>query len=408
MIRQFFRLLLITCTVPLIFAKNAYSGENSALWFKETDIKIPGHAIAAELHNGVRIVILPTIHRNSGVSARVRVAAGVAHDFNEQLIAQVISRQVTKDTPWTGRAQLTQTTFSLDLNYEQRNTLEQSLKLIKERLKAPYRPKAKNNQPTKALDNQAGEFKDTFYVPGHTTIIVTGGEKKIEQLALLKRVFSDWSSDVKPSLEHSVNLELDQYKRQIVITDTGMSLSTLSNLQEVEDSKLQRREKLMSLLATKLLAKRIANELDPDQTQLKLTVENEILFNGELLSQIKLENLSETLDKTVLKSRVERELKEIYAQGFTLSEYHIVVQETRSQLYEHTQIGGNINYTKEQADRIVRAINQGTVYSTPSYDLDLFNFHVAHMDEIDISKTFRTIWPENLNDFVYYNSTKNQ
>ena len=108
----------------------------------------------------------------------MRVAAGVAHDFNEQLIAQVTARQVTQDTPWSGRAQLTQTTFSLDLNYEQRNTFEQSLKLIKERLIAPYRPKAKNNQPIKALDNQAGEFKDTFNVPGHKTVLVTSGEEK--------------------------------------------------------------------------------------------------------------------------------------------------------------------------------------------------------------------------------------
>lgn len=48
------------------------------------------------------------------------------------------------------------------------------------------------------------------------------------------------------------------------------------------------------------------------------------------------------------------------------------------------------------ADRMVDAIDNGSVYTTPSFELELIDFHVAHLSEIDISKEFEKIWAHKL------------
>jgi zinc protease len=116
-----------------------------------------------------------------------------------------------------------------------------------------------------------------------------------------------------------------------------------------------------------------------------------VLFDHRLLSQVRVANLEET-DKTEVKKVVQSEIKRALASGFTQTEYEMVVSQVRKQLERQTRLNDPDNYTRNQADRVVAAIDNGSVYTAPSYDLDLLNFHVAHLNEFDISKEFEHIW----------------
>lgn len=71
----------------------------------------------------------------------------------------------------------------------------------------------------------------------------------------------------------------------------------------------------------------------------------------------------------------------------------MVVSQVREQLQRKTR-RQNADYTAQQADRLIEAVNSGSVYTAPSYDLDLLNFHVAHLNELDVSKELAKIWSQ--------------
>lgn len=363
-------------SATLIFSPVVSASANSALWFEHTDIQMPTNTMVAELNNGLRFVILPTTRRSDEVSLRILIGSGTAQQTNAQdSTAKLAASSAVKSSDWKATTELEQTVFSLDLLHADANAIEASLATMQKSL---------------ATNTNGNEFKQKFYVPQNVTVIVTGGVNTRQTTKLIQRQFSGWVKGTSKQIDTANSMALGAYLEPSVSNDTGLSVSTLKILQDEQDSKLQRKEILLTTLANKMLEHRIQNALEQQHSQAKVSVENEVLFDHRLLSQIRITEMSAD-EKSTTESVVKSEIERAIAAGFTQVEYEMVVSELRDQLKSKTRLG-NDHYAADQADRLVEAISLGNVYTEPSYDLDLLNFHVAHLNEYDVSKEFEKTW----------------
>ncbi|MDN3685988.1 hypothetical protein QW180_30240 [Vibrio sinaloensis] len=149
---------------------------------------------------------------------------------------------------------------------------------------------------------------------------------------------------------------------------------------------------LKATIANKILENRLKQALADKSVDIK--VSSKVLKNVNLISQVAVisEDYAQALEAQEL---VKQELKRAKAGGFDQAEYELVVAQLRSDLEQQTRRFDD-NYTAHQADRLVDAIDEGRVYTSPSYDLELMNFHVAHLTEFDISKEFGIIWQKQM------------
>lgn len=356
-------------SASLLLSPVATASQNPSLWFNHTDIQMPANTMVAELNNGMRFVILPTTRSSNEVSIRLRIATDNA---DQPALASQTAQQSVNDTNWQAATQAQQTLFSLDLADADSKTLESNLA-----------------QLSQAVINNSDDnaFKHDYYIPQNATIVVTGGINTRQTIKLIQRQFSDWKKGTLTAGKSQP--QLDRYLANNN-KDSDYSLSSLVTLQDNQDSKLYRKEVLLSTIANKMLEHRIQQALEQQHSQAKVGVESEILFDHKLLSQIRVRDISVD-EKTQTQQLVQAEIERAIATGFKQTEYEMVVSQLRNQLQKQTRRGSD-NYAAEQADRFISAINHGQVYTDPSYDLDLLNFHVAHVNEFDVSKAFLDIW----------------
>lgn len=363
-------------SATLIFSPVVSASSNSALWFEHTDIQMPTNTMVAELNNGLRFVVLPTTRSSDEVSLRVMIGSGSAQQSNdEDSTAKLAALSSVEQSDWQATTSLEQTVFSLDLAHADAKTLEASFASIQEGL---------------VTNTKGNEFKQEFYIPQNVTVIVTGGINTRQTTKLIQRQFSGWAKGKQAFTSSGNSIALDAYLEPTELNDNGLSLSTLKTLQDEQDSKLQRKEILLTTIANKMLEHRIQNALEQHQSQAKVSIDNEVLFDHRLLSQIRITDMSAD-EKSTTENVVKSEIERAIAAGFTQVEYEMVVSELRNQLQSKTRLG-NDHYAADQADRLVEAISLGNVYTEPSYDLDLLNFHVAHLNEYDVSKEFEKTW----------------
>lgn len=411
---------LFACTV--LASPTAFAYSNSSLWYPSTDIHMPKSTTVDRLDNGLRYVVLPTTRSSDEVSIRVRVNAGVAQEYDQHPTARIVALDTIQGTDWHVSTDYQQTVFDIDFTSATNKDIEQALESIyaglTKNVKQPNTDQlvesAQNSltdiddlisqrhldtltYSLAPLDEQSlsqtpletvKEFKQTYFTPSQVSIVVVGGIKKKSAIKAIERQFSQWRTTTQAQFVRSApQLELISKVEET----SPITISALSTFSDEEDSKLHRKELLMTTLANKMLEQRIQAALSQQHVQAQVDVDNQVLFDHRLLSQVRVANLEET-DKVEVKKVVQSEIKRALASGFTQTEYEMVVSQVRKQLERQTRLQDPDNYTRNQADRVVAAIDSGSVYTAPSYDLDLLNFHVAHLNEFDISKEFEHIW----------------
>ncbi|WP_235801301.1 insulinase family protein [Vibrio orientalis] len=413
---------LFACTA--LVSSTVFASSNPSLWYPSTDIHMPKSTTVDRLDNGLRYVVLPTTRSSDEVSIRVRVNAGVAQENNQFPTARIVALDTIQNTDWHVSTDYQQTVFDIDFASATNTDIEKALEALyvglTQEVKQPNADQLLESaqgslndidelisqrhldtltHALAPLDDQSlsqtplesvKEFKQTYFTPNQVSIVVVGGIKKKSAIKAIERQFSSWRTVAQEQSVHSTpQLELISDVAQT----SPVTISSLSTVNDEEDSKLHRKELLMTTLANKMLEQRIQKALSEQHLQAQVDVDNQVLFDHRLLSQVRVVNLEET-DKTEVKKVVKSEIKRALASGFTQTEYEMVVSQVRQQLERQTRLNDPDNYTRNQADRVVAAIDSGSVYTAPSYDLDLLNFHVAHLNEFDISKEFEHIWSD--------------
>lgn len=417
-------LLTAVVSATLLFIPASFAYDRSSAWYENTDISMPSNVTVAGLDNGLRYVILPTSRSSDEVSIRVRIGSGVNQEPQLQPIARALAINTVASTDWLAITDSNQTVFSIDFPHADLSQIEQSMIGIKngltnqsitldskellERAQSVLtdNSQAANNLPTTkkttlAFDVHSADnldiealngYQNSYYQPNNISVVITGGVKSRDIIQLITKQFASWQPtlDIQPiNLAEKANTMTES---QASIADDSLALLTIKPLGSAADSKQQRKDMLTALLANKLIEQRITKALAQEQSTASVNVYNERLFNQQLVSQIRITGLA-TDELENAQQLVKAEIRRAVSAGFTQTEYEVVVSKVREQLQGKTRLNNSL-YTSEQADRIVTAIDQGVVYTDPSYDLDLLNFHVAHLNEFDISNVFEEIWAE--------------
>lgn len=415
-------------SASLMFSPIASATSNSPLWFEHTDIQLPARTSVAQLENGLRYIILPTTKTSDEVSIRVRVGSGVAQEPADYPLARIAALNSISGTDWLATSGYQQTVFSLDLAHGTDADIGRALDLIRSGLTTQIQTSqvsellvegqssltdidqviaAKQLQPLavdqhwSALDaetladtplSSVHDFQAQQYVPQNITVVIAGAVSPRSAANLIDKSFADWKANKNASTHSLAAFAATPVAAQSVANDSSVSISSLKSVHNQTDSKALRKDMLIATLANKLLEQRIETALQQQHSLAKVVVDNQLVFNHKLLSQIRLTDL-DVNERSNAQQIVQSEIKRAIAGGFTQTEYEMVVSQVREQLQRQTRLQ-NADYTAQQADRLIEAVNSGSVYTAPSYDLDLLNFHVAHLNELDVSKELAKIWSQ--------------
>ena len=415
-------------SASLMFSPIASATSNSPLWFEHTDIQLPARTSVAQLENGLRYIILPTTKTSDEVSIRVRVGSGVAQEPADYPLARIAALNSISGTDWLATSGYQQTVFSLDLAHGTDADIGRALDLIRSGLTTQIQTSqvsellvegqssltdidqviaAKQLQPLavdqhwSALDaetladtplSSVHDFQAQQYVPQNITVVIAGAVSPRSAANLIDKSFADWKANKNASTHSLAAFAATPVAAQSVANDSSVSISSLKSVHNQTDSKALRKDMLIATLANKLLEQRIVTALQQQHSLAKVVVDNQFVFNHKLLSQIRLTDL-DVNERSNAQQIVQSEIKRAIAGGFTQTEYEMVVSQVREQLQRQTRLQ-NADYTAQQADRLIEAVNSGSVYTAPSYDLDLLNFHVAHLNELDVSKELAKIWSQ--------------
>nr|WP_275658785.1 insulinase family protein [Vibrio brasiliensis] len=370
---------------------------------------------------------MPTTKSTDEVSIRVRVGSGVAQEPSEQPLARIAALNTVTETNWLATSGYQQTVFSLDLDQGTDSDVSESLATIRHGLTktlqqsqaqallndtfpaltdieqlietkqvqplvanqewAPLNEQSLVNTPAESVN----QFQAEHYVPQNITLVMTGNIPPRVAARLIENNFSDWKSNTTVA-SHSLTELAIEPATTTVSSDSSLAISSLKNVRNLPDSKSLRKDMLVATLANKMLEQRIETALEQQHSQAKVAVDSQLVFNHKMLSQVRLTELAAN-EKENVEKVVQTEIQRAIAGGFTQTEYEMVVSQVRQQLESQTRLK-NSHYTAQQADRLVEAVNSGSVYTAPSYDLDLLNFHVAHLNELDVSKELAKIWSQ--------------
>lgn len=413
-------------SATLIFSPLASASATGPLWFEHTDIQLPARTTVAQLNNGLRYIVLPTTKSSDEVSIRVRVNSGVAQEPSDLPLSRIAALNTIASSDWLATSGYQQTVFSLDLSHATSTEIDSSLAFIRAGLVKPQQPgtdlievaqhsltdidqSVTSNELQAFAANQhwqplseasltetparsVTDFQTRHYLPNKVTVVIAGGVEPRKAIKLIENNFANWQRDAKALAQPLPQIDVDSFSHQSLTSDNALSISRLKTIQQQPDSKRQRKETLMLTLANTLLQQRIEHALQQRNSNAKVAVESQLIFSNQLLSQVRLTEL-EANEKDSAEQIVQAEIKRAISSGFTQTEYEMVVSQVRQQLRNQTHVQ-NSHYTAQQADRLISAINSGSVYTAPSYDLDLLNFHVAHLNELDVTKELSKVWSQ--------------
>jgi len=373
-IRTFFAASL---TASLLITSSLYSmpvnaAQDTAAWFTHSDIALPKGTKVAQLQNQLRYVLLPTSRSATAVSIRIRFP--IASPSANQAVNSII-----ENSNWTFHGDANQTVLALDLPNQENVTLQDALQDISARI-------------------QAHNTNDLL-TPIDASVVVAGHLNTRFAAKALEDAFSTW---VPQAALVSASTDSLQSISQEKAEDTKPTVSYTAHtiLNSREDNKLTRKQLLTATIANKILEQRLKKALE--QEPVEISVSNKVLGQTNLVSQVAVVSDDNQRIQQAQKV-VQQEIERAKASGFSQAEYEMVVSELRNELEKKTRRYDEA-YTAHQADTLVTAINEGKVYTSPSYDLELMNFHVAHLNEFDISNEFEHIWQKPMEMVILPNS----
>lgn len=346
--------------------------QNEANWFEQSDISLPKGTKVAQLGNEMHYILLPTSRNSKTLSIRLRLAAPSSQ-------SHTVAEKLFKGSEWTLEEFKGQSVIKRDFDKNDTDTLSRAIEELASLVKS---------------DSATGTF-----TPGLSSVIVAGNFRLRTTQELIEKNFSDWKPNLAFNLVANDGLTPNTDVAQSTEKPT-VAYTAHTKINDDPNSKLQRKKLLVVTIANKILEKRLKEAL----AEQKVTVEvsNQVLAQSNLVSQVSVTSDDSEQAKAAQKI-IQQEINRARTSGFKQAEYEMVVSQLREHLEKQTRRYDDA-YTAHQADQLVKAIDEGRVYTSPSYDLDLMNFHVAHLNEFDISNEFERVWQNPMELVIIPNS----
>ncbi len=355
------------------FSLSVSAEQNHFNWFEQSDITLPKGTKAGKLSNAMRYVLLPTSRNTQALSIRVRLT-----DLPIKYAS--VAQTLTQDNGW----ELVEFNGKSVLKRDFADNKEETLAEAISQLAALFK-----NEEAKGV-----------FLPSQTDLVIAGNFKNRTAAELISDNLSDWKSSEAFSAPAELSLMPKSVSDAPKSEKPTVSYSAHTPLVDTANSKQQRKKLLTVTIANKILEKRL-EEAFANQ-DVKVEVSNQILAQSSLVSQVSLTSEDSEQAKAA-QQIIEQEINRARSSGFSQVEYEMVVSQLRKELEGQTRPHDEA-YTAHQADQLIKAIDEGRVYTSPSYDLDLMNFHVAHMNEYDISNEFESVWKSPMELIIIPNS----
>ncbi|KHD25754.1 hypothetical protein NM09_08650 [Vibrio caribbeanicus] len=355
------------------FSLSVSAEQNQFNWFEQSDITLPKGTKAGKLSNAMRYVLLPTSRNTQALSIRVRLT-------DLPIKYAPVAQTLTQDNGWEL------------VEFNGKSVLKRDFADNKEEILA------------EAISQLAALFKREeakgVFLPSQTDLVIAGNFKNRTAAELISDNLSDWKSSEVFSAPAELSLMPKSVSDVPKQEKPTVAYTAHTSLDDTANSKQQRKKLLTVTIANKILEKRL-EEAFANQ-DVKVEVSNQILAQSSLVSQVSLTSEDSEQAKAA-QQIIEKEINRARASGFNQVEYEMVVSQLRKELEGQTRPHDEA-YTAHQADQLIKAIDEGRVYTSPSYDLDLMNFHVAHMNEYDISNEFESVWKSPMELIIIPNS----
>ncbi|CAK4073862.1 insulinase family protein [Vibrio sp. 16] len=355
------------------FSLSVSAEQNQFNWFEQSDITLPKGTKAGKIGNAMRYVLLPTSRNTQALSIRVRLT-----DLPIKYAS--VAQTLTQDYGW----ELVEFNGKSVLKRDFADNKEETLAEAISQLAALFKSE---------------EAKGVF-LPSQTDLVIAGNFKNRTAAELISDNLSDWKSSEAFSAPAELSLMPKSVSDAPKQEKPTVAYTAHTSLDDTANSKQQRKKLLTVTIANKILEKRL-EEAFANQ-DVKVEVSNQILAQSSLVSQVSLTSEDSEQAKAA-QQIIEKEINRARASGFNQVEYEMVVSQLRKKLEGQTRPHDEA-YTAHQADQLIKAIDEGRVYTSPSYDLDLMNFHVAHMNEYDISNEFESVWKSPMELIIIPNS----
>lgn len=339
------------------YTASVSASPSDANWFEKSDIALPKGTTVGQLNNALRYVLLPTSRSTETVSIRLHLAPLSLnnHDVAEKLFA---------NSSWIVDEYKGQTVIKGDFTQTSKSFLNAAVSELASLMQSP---------------SAQGTFS-----PESSSIVVAGNFKTFTAQIAIEKNFASW----KPAVSEQAAYANNQNALTTQSSVSKLSYTAHAKIDNPANSKQQQKQILAVTIANKILEHRLAQALEGQNVEVE--VSNQVLAQSHLIAQVSLTGLASEQLKSV-QQLVQQEIDHAKVEGFKQSEYEWVVSEMRKELEQHT-MRYDAAYTSHQADRLIHSIIEGRVYTSPSYELDLMNFHVAHLDKFDLNTEFDRVW----------------
>ncbi|MBW3696051.1 hypothetical protein EK599_10105 [Vibrio sp. T187] len=330
-IKKAFSVLIVASCLSVPSVSAKLTNDN---WFPRSDLMLPRQMSTSVLNNGFRYVLMPT--EQSGIEIRL--------DSGAKLTA-------------------------FNASPESETELFQTLALLSDELKREA--------------NLTEMESSSLVIVGDINVSKVKREV-LKQFSTSEFIDLDRAAQVS-NLEKSIDVV--SVAQQVEALPEVISISVLST-QDTEDSKKARREKLTRDIARSVLAERLNKAFESNQLMVsEVNTSESELFDHQLLTSTTVTMASEQDVEAGFKV-LKQTLTNLVSMGVSRQEFEAHVTKLRVQMVE------NQPSIEQQAQDIVEAIQHHKVYLQPSDEVMLFDFHIAHMNDKDVTSALQSVWNE--------------
>ena len=306
-------------------------------WFPRSDLMLPRQMSTSELNNGFRYVLMPTA--KSGFEIRLDTGAAELPVFNgspetEEELLTIIATLADSMKAEANMAEMDSSSLVIVGDFNVSKVKREILKQF-----------------------STSEFIDL--------------DKLAAQVGQTQSLSSN-AIEAAQQMDHRAEV---------------VSIAVLSDV-DIEDSKKARREKLTRDIARSVLSERLEKAFEHKQLAVTAFDTKEVeLFDHKLMTTTTVVMASEQ-DVEAGFDVLKNTLSALVRSGVTRQEFEAHVAKLRSELTSSKVTNS------QQADQIITSIQQHKVYLQPSDELMLFDFHIAHMHDSDVTAALMQVWNE--------------
>lgn len=237
-------------------------------------------------------------------------------------------------------------------------------------------------------------FYEGYYRPENTFIVLVGDFEMDYAAAKIEEYFADWTAegDALPQIEPEKLATREARTRYYTNSEiqTSLSLSTIRNVEDREDTKANRRDNFVEGLGNRILSRRLGElSRTTDAPFIGASSSSSVIFDTAEVSTLSIQPEQGKWD--IALRGAEPVLRQALDYGFSEAELNEQILNTRKALEVSVQTSPT-RRTPRLARQILGAFGGERVLTSPEDNLERFNAYADSITIEDVNAAFRQKW----------------